>query len=77
VHWHSGKHPHAQLEQAGGGMGELTENQKQQARYEKSVTFVFIENPFDPKMVSLDIMGKLTAMGKPKSCFRECLLASF
>lgn len=28
-------------------------------------------------MVSLEKMGKLTAMGKPKSCFRERLLAFF
>lgn len=46
-------------------------------RHEKSVIFVFIENSFDPNTVSLEKMGKLTAMGKPKSCFRKRVLASF
>lgn len=60
VRWHLGKYPYARPELDGGGMRKLKEKQKQEVHYEKSVIFVFIENPSGPTMVSLDKMGKLT-----------------
>lgn len=42
-----------------GAMGKV--KQKQKICYEKSVIFICIENPFNPKMVNLDKMSKLNA----------------